>query len=282
MRITSHFVNIKKSYFPTLAEGLDKPIDLIREEIKGSDLRSPKALKNVRKWKHTEAFLNDLLNLMQTYQGRIIGRVIVKCPDEQTNAIGIYTSGLQHICTEFNHFLEEKNSTGIVICDSRNHQLDVQASHSIFTQKHQRKGDSYPKILEMPLFGKSDNHSGIQLSDIICSAFLFPFASHTFCIEHSETLKNIHVQPTHEKLRKTFSRRVASLQYRRTTFRNGKTCKTGGVFLSNGLDKKPAHLLFSQPTSIESKLKDLEKKHSKPANHKKRLKVVKGKPVIKR
>ncbi|WP_230460122.1 DUF3800 domain-containing protein, partial [Sansalvadorimonas verongulae] len=204
---TNKFVEIKREFYPGLSDKIGRPIDLIREEIKGAELRNPKSLKSTRKWKHTRDFLSRLINLVHTYEGRIVGKILVKKPDQETNAMSIYTSAVQQICTEFDHFLESKSSTGIVVADSRNHVLDVQASHSIFTQKFQRSGDAYPRLLEMPVFGKSDNHAGIQMCDILCSALLFPFASNAFCHEYSEKLRNIHVQPSHEKLRKEFARR---------------------------------------------------------------------------
>ena len=278
---TKKFVGIKKKYFPSLAEDLERPIDLIRKEIKGSGLRNPRSLKSHNKWTHTQRFLDELLNLVNSHDGKIIGRVYVKKADEDTSSVGMYTSALQYICTEFNAFLEEKDEKGVIIADSRSHQLDVQTSHSIFTQKFKYEGDEYPELVEMPVFGKSDNHSGLQVSDIICSALLFPFASHTYCLEYSAQLKNIHVQPCHEKLRLAFHRRVAGLQYRRVDPKDqNQKRKVGGVFLSNHLDHKPTHLFFQKPVTIDDKLEKLVTKFSGQGSR--GIREVRGKRIISR
>ena len=172
----------------------------------------------------------------------------------------MYTTATQYICSEFNSFLTEKYSKGVIIADSRSHQLDVQTSHSIFTKKFKYDGDEYPRLIEMPVFGKSDNHSGLQVSDILCSALLFPFASHAYCLEHAKRLKNIHVQPCYQQLRLAFHRRISGLQYRRPDPKDS-TRKIGGVYLSNQLDRKPAKLLFQKPETMEDKLENLAKKY---------------------
>jgi hypothetical protein len=38
--------------------------------------------------------------------------------------------------------------------------------------------------MEVPSFGHSDNHAGLQLADLICSAFLWPMAMHAYCEGH--------------------------------------------------------------------------------------------------
>lgn len=76
--------------------------------------------------------------------------------------------------------------------DSRSTRQNIQAAHSIFTQKFKASGDSYPSIMEAPAFGHSDNHAGLQLSDLICSGFLWPMAMHAYC---EGKVASIHVRP---------------------------------------------------------------------------------------
>jgi hypothetical protein len=63
-------------------------------------------------------------------------------------------------------------------------------SHSIFTQKFKAEGDQYPRVLEMPTFGHSNNHVGIQIADLLASALLYPMATCAYCRGH---VSNVHV-----------------------------------------------------------------------------------------
>ena len=53
-------------------------------------------------------------------------------------------------------------------------------------------GNLYPRILELPLFGHSDNHAALQIADLVCPALLFPMAAQTYCTGHYAA--NPHVQ----------------------------------------------------------------------------------------
>ena len=58
--------------------------------------------------------------------------------------------------------------------------------------------DAYDRLMEMPMFGHSDNHAGIQAADMICSAFLFPMAA--FVSRRSPLRPNLE-QPLPQRLR---------------------------------------------------------------------------------
>jgi hypothetical protein len=66
------------------------------------------------------------------------------------------------------------NDRGVVIADSRVPGQNVNVAHSVFTQKYRATGDPYPRILEVPVFGHSNNHVGLQLADVVGSALLAP------------------------------------------------------------------------------------------------------------
>lgn len=76
-------------------------------------------------------------------------------------SLPVYTASVRRCCAHFQSFLDERDATGVVIADSRNHHSNVPMSHSVFTRQHQQKqpGNLYPRILEAPLFGHSDNHA---------------------------------------------------------------------------------------------------------------------------
>ena len=79
-----------------------------------------------------------------------------------------------------------------MLCDARMQNQDSEVSHSIFTQKHQQAGDPLDRLVEVPAFGHSVNHVGLQLADLAASAFLFPMAARTYCVA---TTTGPHVDP---------------------------------------------------------------------------------------
>ncbi len=90
-----------------------------------------------------------------------------------------------------------------MVIDSSAPKLNSAMAHSIFTQKFKATGDSYGRMLEMPTFGHSENHVGLQLADLLASGLLFPMASHCYCTGH---VQNVHVH----KRSKSFSLGLAS------------------------------------------------------------------------
>ena len=61
---------------------------------------------------------------------------------------------MQSLFQYFQDFLTSVNERGFVVADSRSKAKNVNVAHSIFTQKHQKAGDPYNRIVEMPTFGK--------------------------------------------------------------------------------------------------------------------------------
>ena len=123
-----------------------------------------------------------------------------------------------------------------MICDGRMHNQDAVVSHSIFTQKMRQSGDAYPHIVESPVFGSSKNHAGLQLADLVASAFLFPLASRTYCASH---YTNVHVDSRYDQVIR-FRERRGNLQYK---YQSGGR-SSGGVIVSDRLAHRRSGLLF--------------------------------------
>lgn len=123
----------------------------------------------------------------------------------------MYTYSIQALCKSFQNLLELENNHGIIVADSRNPYQNVGVSHSIFTQKFKATGDAYGRILEMPVFGHSENHVGLQLADILCSALLFPMATFTYCTGY---MNSVHVHPKYKLIKERYAARVMNLQHR--------------------------------------------------------------------
>ncbi len=125
-----------------------------------------------------------------------------------------------------------------MILDNRRRHQNMSVSHSIFTRKFKTGGDEYERIVEAPTFGHSDNHAGIQLADILCSALLFPMASAAYC---DGQIQNVHVSPRYHQLVEHFGQRIRELQHR---YQRPDGKWVGGITVSDRLTKRPGALLF--------------------------------------
>ena len=150
----------------------------------------------------------------------------------------IYTYSTQFICLVFDHLLQTRDTLGLVIPDSRAKHQDRRVSFSIFTQKFKAAGDAYRPIIEMPAFGQSNNHAGIQVCDLICSGLLFPIAAYTYCTGY---VQNLHVDPGYQTLRARYGLRLRNLQHR---FQRPDGRWSGGITVSDQLGQQNGGLLF--------------------------------------
>lgn len=178
--LTDDFLMLKRRFFPNAAEPGALYLAWILQEIKGADLRRQAVSPSRRQSRHALGFLDAIVRLLEEYEARLYGRVWIKGVGDPFNGRSVYTFSLQYICQWFNERLAAGNERGIVVCDSRNKALNT-ASHSVFTQKFRAAGDRYPNLCEMPTFGHSENHAGVQIADLLCSAFLFPMAVDAYC-----------------------------------------------------------------------------------------------------
>ena len=144
--------------------------------------------------------------------------------------------------TDFKHKLREAGDRGFVILDSRNKIKNVPVSHAIFTQNFSRNHDPYRELMELPLFGHSENHALIQVADWVSSAFLFPMAAIAYYREFEAD--SLHVHANYELLRQGFGQRLKALQYRYDL--DGR--KMGGVRILSGANRKVNPLdIFGKP-----------------------------------
>lgn len=209
--ITLGLIDLKGRFFPGLCQGRGR-LGRILVEIKGRDIRAAfRSTSPSHRLRHTYVgFLDALLDLIDRYGGKIFGRVWVKPIGAQINGTAIYTSSAQAICTIFHQMLVTRNESGILIPDPRAKAQDRKVSFSIFTQKFKLTGDTYPRLFEMPVFGQSVNHAGIQICDLLCSGLLFPIASYSYC---SGYVQNVHVDAGFGTLKARYATRLRSMQY---------------------------------------------------------------------
>jgi hypothetical protein len=90
----------------------------------------------------------------------------------------------------------------------------------------------------MPTFGHSENHVGIQIADLLCSALLFPMAAQAYCTGH---VCSIHVKPEYALLRTHFGPRLRGLQHR---YQNASGRSVGGIVVGDYLTSRSGSHLF--------------------------------------
>ena len=237
--VTMEFLALKRRFFPHLCPPTPHLLDWVRPEVKGTELkrmtRSPR-----RKERRTGVtFLDQVLRLLEGHNAKVFGRVWVKAVGAEVDKAAVTTSSVQACCTTFQHLLESVDERGLVIIDSSSAKLNSAVSHSVFTQKFKATGDAYDRLIEMPTFGHSENHVGLQIADILVSGLLFPIASYSFCTGH---ITSVHVHPRFEDLKARFARRVMRLQHR---YYGDDGRYRGGVVTSDKIAERPGSVFFN-------------------------------------
>ncbi len=239
---TKLFLQLKKQFFPRHFKKDSRLfLDGVLAEIKGSELRKHIASDSRKQRRHAIGFLDKVFDLLEEFSCKLTGRVWIKGVGMPFKGRSIYTYSIQCICTNLNKTLSQENDIGIILSDSRNFTGNVQVAHSIFTKKFRNYADEYDRLVELPTFVHSDNHAGIQVSDLINSAILFPMASHAYCMG---TVRSCHVKSGFWRIRERYHDRVKTLQLRYQDS-SGQCC--GGITVSNPLTKRPGCILFSAP-----------------------------------
>ena|ERR1700684_441837 len=237
--LTRAFMELKAKFYPRLMRRSKHRLGLILPEIKGADLR--RALRTGaprRNRRQTIGFLDELMDLLEYHDAKIFGRIWIKDIGARCDDQSVYTFSVQAICADFQNMLETTGDSGFVIADSRSPALNANVAHSVFTQKFMTEGDRYPRVLEMPTFGHSQNHAGIQIADLLCSAMLFPMATRAYC---SGYVQNVHVDSAFGVLATRYGGRLQALQHR---YRDDENLRRGGVTVSDPLGRKNGGMLF--------------------------------------
>jgi hypothetical protein len=235
--LTVSYLSLKRRFFPGLGSS-SHLLDGIRAEVKGSEIRKMVRSSRRRENRQAVTFLEKVIALLEAHDVKVFGRIWVKAVGAPINKESITTHSVQACCTTFQDLLNTTSSTGAMIIDSSAPKLNAVLSHSIFTQKFKATGDSYDRIMEMPVFGHSENHAGLQLADLVASALLFPMATHGYCTGH---VQNVHVHERFSVLQPRFGGRIACLQHR---YYDSEGKRRGGVTVSDGLGHRPGSVLF--------------------------------------
>ena len=237
-QLTSEVIELKQKFYPSLLPKTATHLDWIREEIKGSDLRKDACSGSRNSRRHAFGVLKQTSNLISRSGARIVGRVWIKGIGQPMKGVPVYTSSIQSIYADFQRYLARENDYGFVVIDSRVQHMNTQVAHSVFTQKFKGTGDSYDRIVELPAFSHSDNHAGIQVADLIASAFAMPIAINTYC---EGLISSVHIRPGYRKIKADYTNWLKDLQFR---YQEASGRTRGGLVVSDGLRKRPGGDLF--------------------------------------
>ena len=238
--ITEELIRAKMRFFPQKCHS-PRFLDRIRDEIKGSEIRA--SLRSPRRKVRRQAmgYLDRILQILAQHHVQLVGRVWVKAAGQALDPDASYAYAIQDITKHFHAFLDSTNDIGLVICDSRMHNQNAQVSHSIFTQKHRVGGDPLPRISEVPIFGVSMNHAGLQLADIVASAMIFPMAARVFC---AHQWAGVHTDAHFEAVRARYAVALGALQFR---YGGASGQLQGGFVVSDNLRGWSVRRLFRYP-----------------------------------
>ncbi len=238
--VTRELIALKQRFFPTRLPATSRYHDWMVLEVKGSDLRrmARSTARNDRRFAY--GVIQEGLAILGRHQGRIVGRVYAKPIGGSFDGTSVYSSSVQRICQDFQHLLASEGAPGLVIADSRNKAKNANISHSVFTQMYSAMGNPYPNLVEAPTFGHSDNHAGLQLTDLICSALLFPIAAELCCLRHMTDQTHCFAQ--HATLRTRYGATLRDLQYR---YNPAPGSWAGGISLLDPLNGHKSPMLFA-------------------------------------
>jgi hypothetical protein len=235
-QLTRDFLALKRRYFPDLFMA-GRALSHVLREVKGSNVLKLTRSDSRNKRRHAWLVRTEVLRLLSHYDCRVLGRVWVKQSGSVLKPAETYGYAVQDIATHFCRFLDQHDSQGFFIADSRSPGPNVQVAHSVFTQKWRTAGDPYPRLLEVPVFAHSDNHAGLQLSDLVVSTLVFPMA----CSAYGTPPGNIHGCARYHRLRTDHGQALRSLQFQ---YADGSGRLRGGVIVSDPVGRRPSSRLF--------------------------------------
>ncbi len=238
--LTIAFLQLKHTFFPTGSRAFSQFLDLVKYEIKGAEIRRNISSKGTpSQQRHALGFLDKSIALLREYDAKVFGRIWIKGINLPFDGRAVYTSSMQYICTTFQHMLTSLGDSGFVVADSRTKTLNANVAHSIFTQMQSSAGNPLDRILEMPTFGHSDNHVGLQFADLLCSALLFPMAIETYCLGH---IANVHVRTGYDVLKSRYGDALKDLQYR---YKTSEGHSRGGLVVNDAIESRKTIGIFT-------------------------------------
>lgn len=238
--ITGEWIALKARFYPGLARRGQKGwLDGILHDLKGTSLRRGfRARATNRQRAHATSLISETLSLLERHDGRIIGRIWLKALDDPNDDMRIHTSSLHFICAAFHAGLSN-DERGMVVVDSQTYQHNFRLAHSMFTLRFAKK-PLHDRLVDMPVFGHSDNHAGLQIADLLCSAVLAPIACAVYGGGYASW--NKHCDSGFLDIRERFGTRLERLTYDWDNTRLGR--ESSSVVVHDPNMKRPTRLMW--------------------------------------
>jgi hypothetical protein len=237
--ITHEWIKLKARFHPNIAKSGHGWLDAILREVKGAKLRNGfRASSSQRQRKQAIGMIDGTIRLLERYDAKLIGRIWVKQLGVKNDDMKVHASSLQFICGAFDAGLPA-GERGMVVVDSQTYQHNHRLAHSVFTQRF-AKEPKHCGLVDMPVFGHSDNHAGLQIADLLCSALLAPIACAVYAGSYGDW--NRHYGSSYLDIRELFGSRLGALTYQWTNPRGGN--QRSSLIVSDPLSKRGAPLMW--------------------------------------
>lgn len=238
-QLTRGFIDLKTRFHPGLLTKGSAYLSRLKTEIKGSAVRRDFRNDNRKQWKTHIQFLSGVIKLLEVVDAKIVSRIVIKSPTKPFVGKNVYTSTVQKVCSDFNRFLSDVDDHGIVIADHRNPTDDKSVAFSVGTQKFQRSGDAYGRIVECPTFGCSEVHAGIQIADLLVSTIINPIASYVYCLP---SYTSVHVSTHYRIIQQKLAMPIKKVCYR---YQDAEGRWRGGITVNDTISGKSASNFFA-------------------------------------
>lgn len=234
------YLNIKKKYESTALTPASKLSEVIAHEIKGSNLRADLRSGRRRSSRRAIGILDSVVKALEDNHATLVGYVHVK-RDGQGPRKSVYPDAIARIAEQFEAQLRAADTTGMMVLDARTKVKNVPSVQTITTRQFRTGGDTLPHLSESPVFGHSDTHVALQISDLVASALLFPMACSAYC---DGVVGNAHPHPSYDQLRHRFGERLRRMEHR---YVDDGGERRGGVIVFDSRNKRRSLDLFTAP-----------------------------------
>ncbi len=229
------FLQLKKTFNDSLKKSGVQLSDVIRFEVKDSELRKDIRSPGRRNRRRAFGLLDSVLKLLEKHQATVMAEIFVK--GQQPPSRWVYSNAVAALATRFEKQLAAADTQGCMILDARTKAKNTPSVHRITTSRFKSGGDQVPHLIESPTFGHSDAHVVLQIADLLASAILFPMACSAYC---GCLIHNLHLNDEFAVVRGRYASRIRQLE--RCAGVDGK--RFGGVRVIDALNRMPKRHLY--------------------------------------
>jgi len=234
------YLRLKQRFEPGLRGRLLS--DVIQHEVKGSGLRRNVRTPGSRNTsRRAIGYLDHVLDLLERYQAKIYGRVLIKRAGEGYPAASTYPSAVAELAATLEQQARAAQTRSLMILDAQTKVKNEGNVHTITTRRYRHGGNLFPTFVESPVFGHSDTHALLQVADLVVSGLAYPVACASYL---PPSPGDAHRDPAYQVIRTVFGERLANLEYHYVDG-NGRRC--GGFRVIDRVGAQPTRLLFHDP-----------------------------------